>query len=136
RGEGVFQRLAHKPSLPVGDRVQGLDGLRRRAGVELHRPAGAMDARRPSRRLKGRFCLPAGEARSLGDLAHEPCGNRVRLAVRLRREAGNVEVLAVEDRGPFLRHAASPTAVPGFRVEMTSAAKARALAIAVATLPT
>ena len=45
-------RCSDKPSLPIRDRIEGLDGLRRRAGVELHRPPGAMDARRaPRRRL-------------------------------------------------------------------------------------
>ncbi len=38
RGQGALQRLPDKPSLLVGDRIEGLDGLRRRAGVELHRP--------------------------------------------------------------------------------------------------
>ncbi len=34
-GQGVLERLADKPSLPIGDRVEGHDGQRRRAGVEL-----------------------------------------------------------------------------------------------------
>ena len=96
-----------------------------------------MDARRPSSRLGSRLRLAAWEAGGLGDLAHEPGWDRMQLWDRLRRKAGNVESFVVaEDGGAFLGHAASPTAEPGFRVEMTSAAKARALDNAVATLPT
>src|SRR5271165_786787 len=136
-GESVLKRLAHEPPLPIGNRIEGLDGLRSRARIELHRPAGAMDARRPSRRLESRLRLAAREAGGLGDLAHEPGWDRMQLRDRLRREAGNVERFVVaEDGGAFLGHAASPIAAPGFRVEMTSAAKARALDNAVATLPT
>ena len=76
--------------------IQGLDGLRRRAGVELHRSAGAVDPRRPSRRARSR--LAAREAGSLGDRADKLCGNVARLAPGLRREAGKVEsVVAGED---------------------------------------
>jgi hypothetical protein len=46
RGQSALERLANKPSLLIGDRVESFDGLRRCAGVKLHRAAGAMDARR------------------------------------------------------------------------------------------
>jgi hypothetical protein len=46
RGQRALGRLANKPSLLIGDRVESFDGLRRCAGVKLHRAAGAMDARR------------------------------------------------------------------------------------------
>ena len=100
--------------------------------IELHRSAGAVDARRPSHRLR----LSARETGSLGDGADKFGGNVARLGPGLRREAGNVEsVVAGEDESAFPAHAASPTAA-GFRIERTSAAKARALAMAAATLPT
>ena len=50
RGERALERISHKPSLPICNRIKRVDGLRRRAGVELHRPSGAMDPRRASRR--------------------------------------------------------------------------------------
>ena len=46
RGQRALERLANKPSLLIDDRVESFDGLRRCAGVKLHRAAGAMDARR------------------------------------------------------------------------------------------
>jgi hypothetical protein len=89
RGQSALQRLADKPSLLIGDCIEGLDGLRRRADVELHCSAGAVDAGWPSRRLRGRLRRPARKTRSLGDRANKLCGNVARLATRLRREAGN-----------------------------------------------
>jgi hypothetical protein len=41
RGQSALERLANKPSLLIGDRVESFDGLRRCAGVKLHRAAGA-----------------------------------------------------------------------------------------------
>jgi hypothetical protein len=62
--------------LPIGDRIERFDGLRLRPGVELHRPAGTMDARRPPNgrpigRRRARVRLAAREARDLGDPADE-----------------------------------------------------------------
>ena len=72
-GEGVLERLADKPSLPIGDRVEGLDGLWFRPGVKLHRPASAMDPRRAPRQGRndgGRNRLPS----RLLHVADEPDG--------------------------------------------------------------
>jgi hypothetical protein len=52
RGQGALECLADKPSLSIGDRVESFDGPWSRAGVELHRAAGAMDARQASHRLR------------------------------------------------------------------------------------
>jgi hypothetical protein len=62
----VLKRLADKPALLIGDLVESFDGLRRCTGIELHRAAGAMDARWAS---GYRLRLPAWEARCLGDRA-------------------------------------------------------------------
>ena len=91
---------------------------------------------RPISRRRVRLRLTAGEARDLGDPADELGGNRVRPQAGLRGEAGNVEgVVAGEDGSALLAHAAS-LAPAGFRMERTSAAKTRALAMAAGKLPT
>ena len=72
-GQGVLQRLPYQPSLLVCDRIEGLDGLRRSAGIELHRPARPVNARGPAR--GGCSRLAARKPGSLGDGADEFGGN-------------------------------------------------------------
>ena len=37
-GQGVLERFSDKPSLLIGDRIEGLDGLRLRPGVNCTQP--------------------------------------------------------------------------------------------------
>ena len=90
RGERALERLSHKPSLPICDRIKRVGGLRRRTGVELHRPSGAMDPRRASRRGRN-VRLAARKSGRLGGPAHELHGDHVRLEAGLPREGGHVE---------------------------------------------
>ena len=83
RGKGALQGLADEPPLLVGYGVEGLDGLRRRPRIELHRPAGAID---PWRTLWDR--LAAREPRSLGDPADKLGRNLVQSLDADSDEAG------------------------------------------------
>ncbi len=75
RERGPASRSQSIPS--VGNRIDGLDGLRRRTGIELHCPAGAMDAsRRSSRWPRGHLCLGLGIREASGfDWARSGEGN-------------------------------------------------------------
>jgi len=91
RGQRALQGLADQPSLPIGDRVEGLDGLRRCPGVELHRPASAIDARRPP--WDGlAACEPRGLGEETNDIVRDGGGRG-----GFRREARDVEGIALED---------------------------------------
>ena len=50
-GQGVLERFSDKPSLLIGDRIEGLDGLRLRPGVNCTQPRLARSAARAVSRL-------------------------------------------------------------------------------------